>query len=176
MTSRVIGEQPKPRALIFGFDDPTAERIKALFASSMILNDLDDVEQREWDVLVTTRSLMFVANHLSVIGFGCDGYDTRARGQVGPTFGYFHSANEPRSASTGVVIWEPESRARELVVPGDLPPSVRRLVQDRLVPMMQPERIHQLLGITKEKPGCWTRRRVFAQVRRGAISSYFRTL
>jgi hypothetical protein len=152
MTSRVIGEQPKPRALIFGFDDSTARRIETLFPTPLILEDFDDIEQREWDVLITTRSLMSAAHHLYVIGLGCDAYDARIRGQVGATFGHFHSATQPRNESTSLVVWKPESRARELVVPGDLPPSVRRLLQDLLIPLMQPERIHQLLGTNDSRP------------------------
>jgi hypothetical protein len=152
MTSRVIGERPKPRALLFGFDESTAKRIEALFPTSLVLEDFNDVEQREWDVLVTTRSVMFAAHHLYIIGLGCDTYESRVRGQVGATFGHFHSVDQPRNESTGLVIWKPESRARELIVPGDLPPSIRRLVQTRLIPLMQPERIHQLLGTNESNP------------------------
>ena len=84
MPPRVIGEQVKPRALILGFDEATAKRIGMLFGSWKPIEELAEVEQQEWDVLVTARSAVHAEYHLYVISAG---------GETSQSS--FHSLSEP---------------------------------------------------------------------------------
>jgi len=70
MSLRAMEEQVKPRALIFGLDDDMAERVGRLFGSWRPIQDFEEVDQQEWDVVVTTRSIIQAEHHLYVITRG----------------------------------------------------------------------------------------------------------
>ena len=152
MPSRVIGEQAKPRALLFGLDGAMAERVGALFAHWRTIKDFEDVEQREWDVLVTARSAVFAEHHLYVISVGCDTYLSRIHGQVHPALGSFHNPSESDNAFQGWIRWTGNSRAREFVIPENLSPSTAHLIETQLAPLAQREEVHQWLETSVTSP------------------------
>jgi hypothetical protein len=78
----VLGKNPKPAVLIVGFDDAIAERIGRLFPARQVIDHLDEVEQQEWDVLITTRSVLGAEHHLYVIGLGCEAYLPPGRAEL----------------------------------------------------------------------------------------------
>jgi hypothetical protein len=145
MLPRVIGKNPKPAALIVGFDGALAERIKMLFPASQVIEYLDEVEQKEWDVLITTRSALGAENHLYVIGVGCDAIVRPGYAELPSAFGPFHFETAADDASTGWVRWTGPSRAKELHVAENLSPSVERLIVTRLAPLAEEENSHQWL-------------------------------
>jgi hypothetical protein len=161
MPSRVIGKNRKPAALIVGFDGAMAERIGRLFPARQVIEHLDEVEQKEWDVRITTRSALGADYHLYVIGIGCDAYAPPGRAELPSSFGpYHHDAPRPRSAPRSPprpaprppgaqpasrVQWTGGSRARELHIAENLPASVERLVVTKLGPLAQTEENHQFL-------------------------------
>ncbi len=152
MPSRVIGEQAKPRALIFGFDDAMAKRIGALFGSWKPIKDFGEVDQQEWDVVVTTRSVVQAEHHLYVIATGCDAYALGMGGQVPSAFGPFHNPAEPDNIYKGWINFTGDSRARELEVPAGLPSSITRLIETQLVPLSRQETVHRWLAPSVTSP------------------------
>jgi hypothetical protein len=145
MPSRVIGKNPKPAALIVGFDDAIADRIGRLFPARQVIDHLDEVEQKEWDVLVTTRSALGAEDHLYVIGLECAAYAPPGRSELPSTFGHYHLPSQPGHVTSVPVSWTGPSRARELHVATDLPSSIERLIVTQLVPLAEPEKLHQWL-------------------------------
>jgi hypothetical protein len=69
---KVFGSTPHPRALIWGFSDDQVARIAPAFATARAINDLTEVEQAEWDVLVTRNGCFGSAPHLYVLGIEGD--------------------------------------------------------------------------------------------------------
>jgi hypothetical protein len=145
MPSRIIGRQRKPRALIVGFDDTTAQRIGRAFSASQVIEHVDEVEQQEWDVLVSTRSVARAQPHLYVVGVGCDAYELPGHAPFPAAFGPFHDTSGAEDTSTEWVRWTGPSRARELHVAENLPPGIERLIVNQLAPLAQPEKLHQWL-------------------------------
>jgi hypothetical protein len=159
MLARVIGKNPKPAALIVGFDEAIAERIGELFPVHRVIDLVHEVEQKEWDVLITTRSALGADYHLYVIGIGCDAYAPPGRAELPSSFGNYHHDTprrgpaRPRAQPSGAqpsgaqpsgvplpgvqsprsVHWAGDSRARELHIAENLPASIERLVMTKLV-------------------------------------------
>jgi hypothetical protein len=145
MPARVIGKNPKPAALIVGFDDATAERIKRLFPASILIDHLDEVDQQEWDVLITTRSALGAEYHLYVIGLGCEAFLPPGRALLPSAFGPYHDTSQAENTSTGWVTWTGPSRATQLHVAENLPSTIEQLIVTQLVPLAKQEREHQWL-------------------------------
>jgi hypothetical protein len=154
MPSRVIGKNPKPAALIIGFDDAMAERIGRLFPARQVIDHVDEVEQKEWDVLITTRSVLGAQRHLYVIGVECDAIVRPGHAELPAAFGPYHdaSAEAGRAASAAAgrvasdwVRWTGPSRAKELHVAENLPPSLERLIVTQLAPLAERETFHKWL-------------------------------
>jgi hypothetical protein len=149
MPGRVIGEEPKPRALICMPDnDAMAENLGPLFGSWKAINDLGEVDQQDWDVLVSTRSVIDAEHHLYVITLGCGTYVRPTGQEVFPGCGSFHSPSEPDVTFKGWIIWTGDSRARQFVIPDSLSPNIARLIETQFVPLAQREQIHQWLRPT----------------------------
>jgi hypothetical protein len=155
MPSRVIGQQPKPRALIFGFDDPMAERIGSVFPTWRSINRFDDVEQKEWDVVITTLAAELAEPHLYVIGLGCESYPMVPAGTIPDSFGWFHSPTQPEESSKATntyVRWAEYSKATMLELPENLPAGIDRLVGAELVPLARRQDYHYGLGLNDLSP------------------------
>jgi len=121
------------------------ERIGRSFPTWQLIDHIDDVEQQEWDVLITTRSALGAQRHLYVIGIGCDAYAPPGRAELPSAFGPYHDASQPNDASSEWVRWTGPSRARELHVAADLPSAVENLIVTQLAPPAEPEKLHQWL-------------------------------
>jgi hypothetical protein len=155
MPSRVIGQQPKPRALIFGFDDAAAKHIGSLFPTWRSIETFDDVVQREWDVVVTTLAAELAEPHLYVIGLGCRSYTKVPAGMIPNSFGWFHSPTQPEESSKATdtyVRWADYSRATMLEVPERLPVGIEHLVNTELVPLVRRQDHHYGLGLNNATP------------------------
>jgi hypothetical protein len=160
MPAQVMGKKPKPAALIVGFDDAMAERIGRLFPARKVIDHLDEVEQKEWDVLITTRSALGADYHLYVIGIGCDAYAPPGRAELPSSFGPYHDdtpkqRTSPPGAvgkrplgghpSSSRVQWNGASKASEFHVAENLPASIERLIMTKLGPLAETEETHQWL-------------------------------
>jgi hypothetical protein len=162
MPARVIGKNPKPAALIVGFDDATAETIGKLFAVHRVIDLVHEVEQKEWDVLITTRSALGAEYHLYVIGIGCEAYAPPGRAELPSSFGPYHhdipklapgarplppgARPAPHSARpANGVQWTGDSKARALQIPENLQASIEQLIVTKLVPLAQSQEAHQWL-------------------------------
>lgn len=67
----MFGEQPRPRALLLGFDDILNAALSTTFATTRAVAQLSEVRQQEYDVLLTTVGVPWeTANHLFVLAFG----------------------------------------------------------------------------------------------------------
>ena len=115
---KTFGSQPRPRALIWGFDAIEVEHIARAFATARAIESLGQVEQSEWDVLVTRRGCVEANSHLYVLAFEGDDDESLK-------FGLAKDAN-------GLVWYVAGSRATEFQVPYDLDPEVERLVTKSL--------------------------------------------
>jgi hypothetical protein len=72
MWKHVVGNKPKPRALLQELEDPIAEQVGSLFPTWRPIESLAEVSQDESDVLVTTKALgLNASRHLYVVGMGC---------------------------------------------------------------------------------------------------------
>jgi hypothetical protein len=145
MPSRVIGKNPKPAALIVGFDDTTAERIKGLFPASRLIDHLDEVDQQEWNVLITTRSALGAEHHLYIVGLGCEAYLPAGRTELPSAFGLYHDTTQAENTSSGWVSWTGPSKATQLYVAENLPSTIERLIVTQLAPLARQEREHKCL-------------------------------
>jgi len=120
---RVVGEDPRPRALLYGIDAEHVEAIAACFPSFRTIRGNTDVLMNEWDLVVSEEGAPeWLAPHLYVIAFGEGSFGTpdkiTNRRRTGPL-------------CLGRYLVSP---ARELTIPDDLPSSVSQLVRDILAP------------------------------------------
>jgi hypothetical protein len=125
----IVGAKPRPRALIQGFEDASAEKIAALFPTSRRVVSLEEVRQAEWDLLVSNADSPLsqgrLAPHMYAVAFGVE---QKFRVELGNlpivpiprTVGYFNT-----------------SVASEFDVPDDLPTNIGLLVVRDLLPFVQ---------------------------------------
>jgi hypothetical protein len=144
---RIVGRRPKPRALLQGLDDSVVEKVQDLFPTSRAIEQLDEVAQAEWDVLVTTRTVDRVASHLQVVAISAP-LDLMGRST---SLGQWHLAGRKiqDSPSAG---WTRSVKASEFVVPDDLPPAISRLVERTLLPLVAQNESHWTLDASPRLP------------------------
>lgn len=127
---RIVGTNPRPRALIGGFDDETTERLAALFPSSLILTDRTvGWEWPEWDVVVIRGYLEGIPDSLDLLAFSPPDW--------GSAEGIDRGLNV-RYVST--------TYAREFHIPEDLHPDLLSLVERVLLPMARTQGGNRALG------------------------------
>lgn len=123
--SRIYGANPRPRALLQDIPDDLQQGYVTRFPTVVAVNNLNEVDQREFDFLVTTWSAMTAERHLRVIVFSVSSVASNTVGVAEPTGGETH-----------MVRWIGTSRAREVHVPYDCPPALKSFVANRLVPIV----------------------------------------
>jgi len=65
---KVLGASPRPRALLAGLSSDEAESVASTFPTTRIVNEVAEVRQDEWDVLLTRGGLDWrTATHLYVM-------------------------------------------------------------------------------------------------------------
>lgn len=120
---RVIAEDPRPRALLFGIDRERRGSIAACFPSSQVITGPEDVVMSEWDLVVSEAGAPdWLAEHLYVIAFGLG------------TFGWPQNHENFRRTGPPSLCRYLFSPARELFIPDGLPPPVSQLVRETLGP------------------------------------------
>jgi len=140
---RIIGRQPKPRALLQGLDDAVAERVKPLFPTWRVVGSLDEVDQDEWDVLVTTDTVAGAESHLHVIAIGCKyipiplhlGGRTSSLGEC-----QLEEGKRVNACYSGRI------RATEFHIPENLPLPLGRLAELKLLPLVRERENHATIG------------------------------
>jgi hypothetical protein len=120
--------------VILGFDQPQADRIAALLATSQGINSISDVELTEWDVLVTRRGCVNADGFgdLHVIAF-------ESNDQFGREFGRI------QWQGTAPMQYSDVSRATEFEVAPGLAAEVDSLVTERLGPRASSEGNHRVV-------------------------------
>jgi hypothetical protein len=142
VAGRIVGRQPKPRALIQGFDDEVAQQLVGLFPTARRIDWLGEVAQREWDVLITTKTVHDAKPHLWVVAIGC----TRKSWPGDPpvTLGQCQFSGR-KLEECPPIMWRGSFKAGEFVVPDNLPAPIKRLVDATLLPAMREHEDHQVL-------------------------------
>jgi len=131
---RIFGASPRPRVLIQDIPEDFHQGYRDRFPTVVAVQNLSDVDQAEFDMLVTTWSALRAEEHLCAIVFS------------GPRVA-FSSIDETASGNVHFSIaWKGESKAREFHVPTDLPEEVRRFVQERLIPVVRSKPANPILS------------------------------
>jgi hypothetical protein len=126
-----IGRQRQPRTLVMTGDDVFAAAVAELVPTCQRVEDYEEVEQSEWDLLITTlpfvtgtpfvHKLRQPAGHLFVLSF--------VSGVVGTV---------KRSEGGSASVWfQAGSRSREYMTPDALPAEFERLVRDDLLAVVE---------------------------------------
>jgi hypothetical protein len=146
---RIIGRKPKPRALIRGLDEEVAEQVKALFPTWREVRFLAEVDQQEWDVLVTNKTVdeshqssSPAKPHLYVVAIGCESYFPWPGARLLGNFGRCRFPGENEANAT--VHWSWSVKATEFVVPANLPGPIERLVNQILLPGVRDRDDHKV--------------------------------
>ena len=128
-----FGSRPHPRGLILGFEGELTAQLEPLFATSKVISNLSEVEQTEWDVLVTAHGCDDARVGLYVVAVESDH-------MAGQSFGRI--TWQSQSAS---ITYAGESRATEFPLPSGLPAQVATLVEQHLGPRAVSEGSHRVL-------------------------------
>jgi hypothetical protein len=133
---KVFGSTPHPRALMWGFSDEQVRTIGPVFATAKVITSLAEVEQTEWDVLVTRSGCFGSSPHLYVLAVEGDPEGAPK------TFDYIEG--EPVQA---FVQYGGVSRASEFRVPAGLSREIENIVTTTLVPRARTAGIHLVLTL-----------------------------
>ncbi|WP_147447099.1 hypothetical protein [Corallococcus sp. CA054B] len=129
-----FGEKPRPRALLLGLTNEENQTAAKLLPTCRTINALEEVEQHEWDLLIT-RHEFFAKSHLFIISIGCT------------DLGYVqHPINETAAIHTGTFGVTTHSRSTEFIIPDHLPRELSLLIQRNLLPGLQSETQHKVIG------------------------------
>jgi hypothetical protein len=121
--AQIVGQDPRPRALLLGIDPASVAPIAACFPISAEIAFDRDVVMSEWDVVVCEAEVPdWLAEHLYVISFG------RAF-RVPPADMTDFKLTGPRQLGRWMT-----SPAREFVIPEGLPMPVAEIVRKDLAP------------------------------------------
>ncbi len=127
---RTIGEQPRPRALIVGFEE-VPEGLTDIVPTVKIVRHVSEVHQDDYDILIT-RDFVDASDHMYVLAFG---------GPFGRIAGIDSDvAAIPRVAYSGM------SLAMAINIPR-LPEQIERLVDRDLVPLLEKEHEKTVLSL-----------------------------
>jgi hypothetical protein len=125
--SRVYGARPRPRVLLEGVPEQFLQGYRDRFPTVETVKNRSEVDQAEFDVLVTTHTARGSEDHLRVIVFS------------GPTERGVPDVVDVAASRAGDirfnVEWFGNSKAREFHVPAEWPPEVIRFIHDRLIPI-----------------------------------------
>jgi hypothetical protein len=133
--SRIYGANPRPRALLHDIPDDLQQGYVARFPTVVAVDNLNEVDQGEFDFLVTTWNAMSAESHLRVIVFSRPSAVSNNVGMAEPTPGEAHG-----------IRWIGTSRAREVHVPYDCPPALKSFVTNRLVPIVMAKAENPILA------------------------------
>jgi hypothetical protein len=133
---RVFGEKARPRALIWGFDDETAEEIAEVFPTWRRVSFPQEVRQEEWDVLITDQSLSGCSEELYGVGFGCESFGSLVMNAEGNRVWY-------EVEYRGVTL------ASHFAIPSTLDPAISALVQRELLPLVQGKQGNPILQVRR---------------------------
>lgn len=121
---KVLGEQPRPRALALGLSDVEASALTSVFPTVRVINQLGEVAQVDWDVLVTREDVPSTASQrLFVLAAPEQAYRSME----------FGAAHVPNGAAQ--VGWRRVTSAVRFAIPSGLPAAVLRLVESDLAPV-----------------------------------------
>src|SRR5712692_4668423 len=125
---RVYGARPRPRVLLEGVPDEFHQGYRDRFPTVEAVGHRSEVDQAEFDLLVTTETAHRAEDHLRVIIFS------------GPTELPIPDVVDVAASRSGDVRfnveWLGSSKAHEFHVPAEWPPEVSRFIQDRLIPIV----------------------------------------
>ncbi len=131
MTGTVIGRQPSPRALLYGFQHDEAEvsALAALLPTTKRIVSFSEIRQAEYDIVIAKDCPLpqVTASHLFVIAVGCERLGRIQAPESGERTGWLGAA----------VRLIGDSKAREFRVPSALPEPLKPLVYDDLLPLLQ---------------------------------------
>lgn len=122
---QVFGEQARPRVLLYGLGD-LADELAALCGTAQTIDHHSEVEQTEWDAVVTFQAPSNFRKHLFILTFGV---------------GFLGRAHEPTDVlgEGPGLIRRLETVAREMVIGDDLPAPIMALVASDLIPKARAE-------------------------------------
>jgi hypothetical protein len=133
--SRVFGANPRPRILLEAIPEELHQQFVDVFPTVATVEDRSEVDQVEFDVLVTTQSALGADKHLYVIVFGAE------------SGGPMNIIDSTRSGTTLVYAqWIGSSKGREFHVPIDRPAILRRFIETRLIPILRSKRENLVIG------------------------------
>lgn len=133
--NRVYGVSPRPRLLLHNVPEEFHTSYQERFPTVRAVEDLTEVDQREFDVVVTTWNAYHLEDHLRSIVFGPRSGGGRSIAPVEPSPGESH-----------VVEWIGVSMAREFEVPYQCPPALRSFIEKRLIPVASAKNGNPLLA------------------------------
>jgi hypothetical protein len=133
--SRIFGANPRPRILLEHIPEHLHRGYRNRFPTVTAVEALREVDQAEFDLLITTRDAVNAADHLRVIVFSeatnfQDVVDLAGSGSGT----HFH------------VQWAGTSRASEFHVPSEWPEDLGRFIQVRLIPLATGKTSNPVLG------------------------------
>lgn len=132
---KTVGEQPRPRALVWMFDKDDAAVAAAEFATAKIISDPSEVHQGEWDVVVTDISADPFESHLFRICFGAQ------------TCGTAEFVSE-RWRSYSTVHFDKEETRESIFVNVVSESEIGRLVDDTLIRLARSRAVNPLLSFS----------------------------
>lgn len=131
----VIGRQPSPRALLYGFDEEHEESemaaLAALFPTVRQIDSLSEVREEEYDILITKGRPVRAKSHLFVVAVAGDDV-----GKIEPPAAQ-GSPIEAEDWRMATVRRKGDSKAAEFEVPPELPKRLKALVYADLLPLFQ---------------------------------------
>lgn len=142
--SRVFGASPRPRILLENISENLKPEFDKQFQTVRAVDLREDVDQSEFDVLVTTISPEGAEQHLFVMCYG------------GPV-GQFRVIDYVKSGQVSFpVSWLNSARGHEFHVPTDLDQSLQRFIHTRVIPVIDAQRENLVMGHLSGGPGVVT--------------------
>ena len=141
---RLIGAMPRPRILCMDFPDEVVSSLRESFATVEAIQRLNEVEQSEWDLLVTRSEADEAAPHLWMLVFQRELLTRQSCGSV------YSPQNSPWNHTVGYYRW---SRARTLAIPRNLDPMLLSLAEHALVPKARGRDLHPILTLLQHFGG-----------------------
>ena len=135
-----LREKKRPRVLLQNLDDETVKALAALYPTTKVIKQLDEVYQGDFDALIAIGECKETDPHMFVLHFG------------GSQFGRCDPPEHERG-TVHVVKSENRSMAESFTIPAELPDSIKSLARHTIVPVIEKSRGHWTLDLNPRNPG-----------------------
>ena len=138
--SRIYGANPRPRILVEGLEEDLSQSFDNRFPTVKVVQHRNDVDQSEYDVLVTRKSAEDSDRNIYPVVFGR------------PLPNSFVVDRVQDGNTQFVISWVGTTRGHELHVPATIPQPLQRFIQTRVIPIVQEQDENYVLGVTVGEP------------------------